>query len=61
MVGLFREREWAEKAYFPFTITENGCLLSKKEAMQHIFRNRYLEKKGSPYIPFKEIYICNEL
>lgn len=45
LVGLFRETEWAEKAYFPFAIMENGCLLSKKEAMQYIFRNNYVKRR----------------
>ena len=40
----FREREWAETAFFPFKIMENGCLLSNKESIQFILRTDHIWK-----------------
>lgn len=57
LVELLREREWAEKAFFSFKIMENGRLLSHRETIQCILRNRlYLGNKGSLYLLFKETH-----
>ena len=63
LVESLREREWAEKAFFffSFKIMENGHLLSHRETIQYILRNRlYLRNKGSLSL-FKETHTCHRI